>query len=287
MNALPYVIGGLAALFLFAVAVRVGIRHNQLPDSGTNGEPADASAPRSEWRYARFTAGLRTLVRRARIPSDADREQDSQRLGLLEWEEGTIDPSDPGQPPVPVAVDRPPIPAAVDPPPEPVGTSTNRPIAWLKAVRGPALDVLLTQDEVVVGRDTQCHIVLDEETVSRKHCALLFRSGRWYIRPFRTPNGTYVNDAPVKSEMLSPLRSRDSIGIGPDVVLKITMPEVERIPLYLHTGAATSAGSRDQNEDNFLATAAMVGVADGVGGHAPALWRPRLRSICCAVRLTA
>jgi serine/threonine protein phosphatase PrpC len=37
--------------------------------------------------------------------------------------------------------------------------------------------------------------------------------------------------------------------------------------VQLRTGAATSAGGREQNEDNYLATATLIGVADGVGGR--------------------
>jgi serine/threonine protein phosphatase PrpC len=156
--------------------------------------------------------------------------------------------------------------------PGPVGgvlppRGTNPPIAWLKALRGVALDLLLTRDQAVIGRASECEIVLDEETVSRRHCSLLFRSGRWFIRAFETPNGTFVNETLLPPERLVQLESQDVIGIGRQISLRLTTPQDERVPLKLSTGAATSRGGRDRNEDHHLANATTISVADGVGGR--------------------
>lgn len=156
--------------------------------------------------------------------------------------------------------------------PGPVGgvlppRGTNPPIAWLKALKGVALDLLLTRDEAIIGRASECDIMLDQETVSRTHCSLLFRSGRWFIRAFETPNGTFVNYAFLAPGRLVQLESRDVIGIGREITLRLTTPQDERVPLQLHTGAATSRGGRERNEDHHLATVTTIGVADGVGGR--------------------
>jgi serine/threonine protein phosphatase PrpC len=144
---------------------------------------------------------------------------------------------------------------------------SNRPVAWLKAVRGVGLDLLLTRDEIIVGRSSQCDIVIQKNTVSRKHCILLFRSGKWFIQSFDTPNGTFVNDEPVPYRRFVQLGSQDVINIGRDIALRLTMPQDEQAALQLHVGAATARGGRDRNEDHYLAGPRTIGVADGVGGR--------------------
>jgi len=266
MSALVYIVGGIVALLIFTGGVWMSIHRIR----GRNSETGDLPTVRlTSRRGDRFTGGFRIRRRPRGWPGDAERPE------LPENRDPEFQSADQGDvlnaPPLPAPVIPLTVPTVADPSassavvaPRPGG---SRPIAWLKAVQGIVLDVLLTQEEVVIGRDPACNIVIDEETVSRKHCALVFRSGRWYIRPFRTPNGTYVNDALAEPDALTPLKSKDALGIGPDVVLKITMPEAARIPVQLRTGAATSVGGREQNEDNYLATATLIGVADGVGGR--------------------
>lgn len=144
---------------------------------------------------------------------------------------------------------------------------SHRPIAWLRAVRGIGLDLLLTSDEILIGRSSECDVVIHRETVSRRHCMLRFRSGKWFIQSFDTPNGTFVNDAPVSPGNFVQLGVQDVIGIGKDVALRLAAPQDAQVPLRLQVGAATARGGRERNEDHYLVGDRLIGVADGVGGR--------------------
>jgi pSer/pThr/pTyr-binding forkhead associated (FHA) protein len=71
----------------------------------------------------------------------------------------------------------------------------------------------ITLSQFVVGRDPQCHLRPASPMISKRHCALLQREGKAYIRDFGSTNGTFVNDQPVKDE--AELHSGDRLKIGP------------------------------------------------------------------------
>ena len=144
---------------------------------------------------------------------------------------------------------------------------SHRPVAWLRAVRGIGLDLLLTSEEILIGRSSECNIVIQRETVSRLHCMLRFRSGKWFIQSLDTPNGTFVNDAPVSPGSFVQLGAQDVISIGRDVGLRLVVPQDDEVPLRLQVGAATARGRRERNEDHYLVGDRLIGVADGVGGR--------------------
>ena len=49
--------------------------------------------------------------------------------------------------------------------------------------------------------------------ISKRHCALIQRDGKAYIRDFGSTNGTFLNDQPVKDEV--ELHHNDELKIGP------------------------------------------------------------------------
>jgi hypothetical protein len=67
--------------------------------------------------------------------------------------------------------------------------------------RGSAVTPLLlaldwtggARDALVVGRDPDCDVALQEPTVSRQHARLLFRDGNWMVQDLESTNGTVVN----------------------------------------------------------------------------------------------
>ncbi len=70
--------------------------------------------------------------------------------------------------------------------------------------------------ELGIGRDVQNAVVLDYESVSRRHARLVRRDSAWWVLDNNSTNGTYVNDLPTRE---APLRNGDRIKIG-DVILK-------------------------------------------------------------------
>ena len=77
--------------------------------------------------------------------------------------------------------------------------------------QGKLLEIKLSQ--FVIGRDPQCHLRPASPMISKRHCALLQREGKAFIRDFDSTNGTFVNNNPVKGEV--ELHNGDELKIGP------------------------------------------------------------------------
>ncbi len=49
-------------------------------------------------------------------------------------------------------------------------------------------------DTLVIGRDHDCEILVDDDTVSRRHVKLFFDGKKYRVRDLESTNGTFVND---------------------------------------------------------------------------------------------
>jgi hypothetical protein len=67
-----------------------------------------------------------------------------------------------------------------------------------------ALDWTGNQEELVVGRDRGCDVVLPDPTVSRRHARLVFRGSGWIIQDLRSTNGTLLNGNRIGRSELHP-----------------------------------------------------------------------------------
>src|SRR5215468_10989379 len=76
---------------------------------------------------------------------------------------------------------------------------------------GKAIDIKLPQ--FLIGRDSQCHLRPASPLISKRHCALIQRDNKAFIRDFDSTNGTFVNDEPVKGEC--ELHHGDQLKVGP------------------------------------------------------------------------
>ncbi|HWG45536.1 MAG TPA: FHA domain-containing protein [Gemmataceae bacterium] len=77
--------------------------------------------------------------------------------------------------------------------------------------QGKLLEIKLSQ--FVVGRDPQCHLRPASAMISKRHCAVLQREGKAFVRDFDSTNGTFVNNEPVKGEI--ELHQGDQLKMGP------------------------------------------------------------------------
>ena len=75
--------------------------------------------------------------------------------------------------------------------------------------RGKVLNISLAQ--FLIGRDPQCHLRPASPMISKRHCAIIQRDGKIFIRDFDSTNGTLVNGEPVIEKQLS---DGDLIAIG-------------------------------------------------------------------------
>jgi predicted component of type VI protein secretion system len=85
---------------------------------------------------------------------------------------------------------------------------------------GKVLEIKLAQ--FLVGRDPQCHLRPASALISKRHCALLQRDGKAFVRDFDSTNGTFVNDEQVKGEV--ELHHNDKLKIGPLLFLVALEP---------------------------------------------------------------
>ena len=80
--------------------------------------------------------------------------------------------------------------------------------------KGTRVDI--DRDEVVFGRAPDNLIVLKDESVSSKHCAIIRNGRKFVIRDLGSTNGTCLNDVEIQEHQLSP---KDTIFVGSVEVL--------------------------------------------------------------------
>ena len=91
-------------------------------------------------------------------------------------------------------------------------------LAWLVIRYGPRAGRIFTLDPkgTTIGRDPQCEIILDDESVSRQHAKLKAKKGkgdrdRYYVLDLASANGTTVNGKEVVKQSLT---DGDQVTIG-------------------------------------------------------------------------
>src|SRR5438876_12427577 len=77
--------------------------------------------------------------------------------------------------------------------------------------RGQAIPITLSQ--FLIGRDAQCHLRPASAMISKRHCAILIKGGKVFVRDFGSTNGTFVNDDPIKGERQ--IQNEDLLKVGP------------------------------------------------------------------------
>ena len=99
---------------------------------------------------------------------------------------------------------------------------SEEPSVALEGVEGPALVVragggrvgetfFAQSEETTIGRSPDCHIFLDDVTVSRRHAVLVERDGRFFIEDLGSLNGTFLNRRRIESAELD---DGDEVQIG-------------------------------------------------------------------------
>jgi hypothetical protein len=95
--------------------------------------------------------------------------------------------------------------------------------AWLAVREGPRAGRLfrLNPEGTTVGRDAQCDVMLDDESVSRQHAKFKAEQGakgkvRYSVWDLASSNGTFVN---AKSVVKKTLKDGDEIRIGRTVLV--------------------------------------------------------------------
>ncbi len=96
-----------------------------------------------------------------------------------------------------------------------------------------------------VGRDSECEICLDHDTISSLHCELALSDDGVYVHDCRSTNGTFINGEPVMEAWLDAgqvLRIGDVEMLVESTTVTIAIPKIEReppkAPVVLDNGVA-------------------------------------------------
>ena len=65
----------------------------------------------------------------------------------------------------------------------------------------------------VIGRDPQCQLRPASPMISKRHCALIQKDGKVYLKDFGSTNGSFVNDKQVTNAV--EVKNGDKLKIGP------------------------------------------------------------------------
>jgi pSer/pThr/pTyr-binding forkhead associated (FHA) protein len=79
------------------------------------------------------------------------------------------------------------------------------------ALRPAGLTVLLTQPDMILGRQTRADIRLPLPDVSRRHCRFIFEDAIWHLVDLDSLNGVFVNGERV---LRAALQAGDTVRIG-------------------------------------------------------------------------
>jgi diguanylate cyclase (GGDEF)-like protein len=84
--------------------------------------------------------------------------------------------------------------------------------------------VVLEGNPLEIGRSVKCELVLDQESVSRKHARITWDGARYKLTDLGSTNGSYVNDEPVTERVL---RDGDQLKIGRTILKFMTGDNIE------------------------------------------------------------
>jgi two-component system cell cycle response regulator len=84
---------------------------------------------------------------------------------------------------------------------------------------------VLEQSPTRIGRGADNYIILDGDSVSRRHAHLERRDEAWFVVDDGSTNGTYVNDEQISRQ--APMSNGDRLKIGPTIFKFLTGTDVE------------------------------------------------------------
>lgn len=84
---------------------------------------------------------------------------------------------------------------------------------------------VLDSNQIHVGRGADNQIVLEGDSVSRRHARFERRGNGWFVVDDGSTNGTYLNDKQVQTE--APLENSDRIKIGPTILKYLSGADAE------------------------------------------------------------
>jgi len=126
-------------------------------------------------------------------------------------------------------------------------------------MEGKSIPIKIPQ--FVIGRDPQCNLRPASALISKRHCALLVRNNRVFIRDFDSTNGTRLNNDLVKGER--ELHDQDQLSVGP-LLFRVAMETTPAVSKPTPMPPTTSGSPDDE-----AAAALLLSLQEEPGGVAP------------------
>jgi DNA-binding CsgD family transcriptional regulator len=73
----------------------------------------------------------------------------------------------------------------------------------LRCVHSPLFRLCVERTVAILGRSSQCDLVVDHPSISRKHAEIRVRDNRLLVKDLQSSNGTYVDGQPIQATELS------------------------------------------------------------------------------------
>lgn len=89
---------------------------------------------------------------------------------------------------------------------------------------GHKFDLQREESPIVVGRDVDANITVDDDSVSRRHCQLQYEEHGWMVEDLGSTNGTYVAGHPVTRVLM---RDGDLVKVGGTIFKFLSTRNVE------------------------------------------------------------
>jgi predicted component of type VI protein secretion system len=85
----------------------------------------------------------------------------------------------------------------------------------------------ITGPQFLIGRDAQCHLRPASQAISKRHCGVMVRDGKVYIKDFGSTNGTSVNDVLIKGAEVA-VADGARLKLGPlDFTIRVEQPALK------------------------------------------------------------
>ncbi len=130
----------------------------------------------------------------------------------------------------------------------------------LSAGKAAGQTIPITLSQFTIGRDPQCNLRPASALISKRHCALLVKGGRVFVRDFDSTNGTFVNDKPIKGEC--ELNHEDHLKLGPLAFRVVMEAGAPAVPVNKPTPVPDKAPA-EQTDDESIAAMLLSLQEDG------------------------
>jgi predicted component of type VI protein secretion system len=113
------------------------------------------------------------------------------------------------------------------------------------AMQGKVIQIPLAH--FLMGRSKECNLRPSSPGISKRHCSLITRGGKVFVKDFASTNGTFINDQPIEDER--EVKDGDCLQIGP-LAFRINVEHAlsVREPAPLPAAVAKQAVASDDEE---------------------------------------